>query len=132
MKDLTKTQKRIVEYLQTSANIYIKTRTLKGFKVRIYDEEGPVMTMNTKTFQSLLKKGYFSDPVRVDNIFRYYLKLTSENWAKSYNRVIIDPDGWDRGSRFNYEWYEERITKREFLLRAMRSTTRPKPSTQSV
>ena len=48
--------------------------------------------------------------------------MTSEEWSKEYILAeIIDPDGWDR-SNFQYSWYEEKISFKEFEQRAMRST----------
>jgi hypothetical protein len=52
-------------------------------------------------------------------------KKTSEEWNKKYmrkyNKIIYDPDGWDR-SNFDYSWKEEKITWKEFEYRAMCST----------
>jgi hypothetical protein len=46
---------------------------------------------------------------------------TSEEWYLEYPLQIIDPDGWDK-IHFQYSWYEELITFKEFDERAMRST----------
>jgi len=46
---------------------------------------------------------------------------TSEEWYQEYPLQIIDPDGWDR-KNFQYSWYEEKITFKEFDRRAMAST----------
>jgi len=47
---------------------------------------------------------------------------TSEEWqAKKSDILILDPDGWDR-SNFQYSWYEEKITEKEFDKRSMVST----------
>jgi len=46
-------------------------------------------------------------------------RLTSEVWQKAYLPyfAIFDPDGWDRRpDHFKRSWYEEKITRKEFLL----------------
>lgn len=48
-------------------------------------------------------------------------KRTSEEWYKEFRYIILDPDGWDR-KNFQFSWYEEEITYKEFIHRAMRST----------
>jgi hypothetical protein len=45
----------------------------------------------------------------------------SEDWIKLSNVEILDPDGWNR-KNFQFSWYEEEITKREFERRPMTST----------
>ena len=48
---------------------------------------------------------------------------TSEQWQKELSSVIVlDPDGWHRDERFQYEWYEELISKEEYRNRVIRST----------
>ena len=49
---------------------------------------------------------------------------------KSYYKVY-DPDGWDR-SNFQFSWYEEKITKQEFLKRMMWSTCMSNASTENM
>lgn len=48
---------------------------------------------------------------------------TSEQWYEKYKDklTILDPDGWDR-KNYNYSWFEELITEREFNHRASCST----------
>jgi len=46
---------------------------------------------------------------------------TSEEWCKLCNFKIMDPDGWER-KNFNFSWYEEKITKKEFERRLIEST----------
>jgi hypothetical protein len=48
---------------------------------------------------------------------------TSEEWSKELLKgsVILDPDGWDR-QNYQFSWFEEKITAKEFLLRASSST----------
>jgi hypothetical protein len=46
---------------------------------------------------------------------------TSDNWSKMYPYKIIDADGWDRNN-FNYSWFEELVTWKEFNNRVMAST----------
>jgi len=54
-------------------------------------------------------------------------RLTSEVWQKAYLPyfAIFDPDGWDRRpDHFKRSWYEEKITRKEFLRRMSSSTCR--------
>ena len=41
---------------------------------------------------------------------------TSEEWQKVCKVEVLDPDGWDRSDRSNYQhsWYEEKITREQF------------------
>lgn len=56
------------------------------------------------------------------NVFVKIIEFkTSEEWDKSCNFEIIDPDGWDR-TNLQFSWYEEEITKREFEVRLIHST----------
>ena len=49
---------------------------------------------------------------------------TSDEWQRLDMSVIVhDPDGWDK-MRFQFSWYEERITETEYLLRRNKSTCR--------
>jgi hypothetical protein len=52
-------------------------------------------------------------------------KKTSQEWLetipKKYKVTIFDPDGWDR-TNYDYSFYEEQITLKEFKDRLMRST----------
>jgi hypothetical protein len=49
-------------------------------------------------------------------------KKTSEEWQKENDSVIVlDPDGWDR-TNYQYSWYEEKITHREYNNRLFQST----------
>ena len=53
---------------------------------------------------------------------------TSKEWLESmpkeYKLIIIDPDGWDRTNRINYDYSfnREKITKNEFTKRLVAST----------
>ena len=58
-------------------------------------------------------------------------RMTSENWQKvKPDIIILDPDGWDRwGKRtgdvekdWQYSWYEEVITEKEYNERLTIST----------
>jgi hypothetical protein len=55
-------------------------------------------------------------------------KRTSEKWnkkyEKKYNVRIVDPDGWDRKD-IDYSWSIEKITWKEFIQRAIRSSQVP-------
>lgn len=48
---------------------------------------------------------------------------TSEEWQQECKDIcrVLDPDGWDR-KNFQHSWYEEKITKQEFLKRTSTST----------
>lgn len=50
---------------------------------------------------------------------------TSQEWEQlvpsEFKLIIMDPDGWDR-KNFQYSFYEERITKIEFINRLASST----------
>lgn len=45
---------------------------------------------------------------------------TSQQWYEEYPIQIVDPDGWDKYN-FQYSWYHELITFREFDRRASAS-----------
>ena len=53
------------------------------------------------------------------------IKKTSIEWLMNIqNHIefsILDPDGWDR-ENYQYSFYEERISKEEFLDRLYKST----------
>jgi hypothetical protein len=49
------------------------------------------------------------------------MKKTSEEWSKLCSMLILDPDGWDR-MNFDFSWYHEKITRKEFERRSLRST----------
>ena len=49
------------------------------------------------------------------------LLKTSDEWAELLDKIVFDPDGWDR-KNFYYSWYEEKITREEFRLRLSEST----------
>jgi hypothetical protein len=46
---------------------------------------------------------------------------TSEEWNKTEDYVILDPDGWDRRD-FKYSWFEELISLEEFNRRVCSSS----------
>jgi hypothetical protein len=50
---------------------------------------------------------------------------TSQEWEQlvpsEFKLIIMDPDGWDR-KNFQYSFYEEKITKVEFINRLASST----------
>lgn len=50
---------------------------------------------------------------------------TSEEWSKDEDLVVLDPDGWDRFN-FEYSWFKECISYREFTKRMLRSTVEGK------
>jgi len=54
---------------------------------------------------------------------------TSEEWQKQFPDIkVLDPDGWNRDERYQFEWYEEKITLGEYRNRVMRSTCKFKTS----
>lgn len=49
---------------------------------------------------------------------------TSADWYLQYPEpIVMDPDGWDR-KNWQFSWYEEKITLREFEKRRLMSTVR--------
>ena len=51
------------------------------------------------------------------------LLRTSKAWQKAFPEVVImDPDGWHRDHRFEYEWFFEKISFNEYCKRRMQST----------
>ena len=48
---------------------------------------------------------------------------TSEEWySLDHGKYVInDPDGWDR-KNFHYSFYEEKITREEYMKRVLMST----------
>jgi len=49
------------------------------------------------------------------------MKKTSYDWVQELRIEVKDPDGWDR-KNFEYSWFEEQITKEEFMKRVSHST----------
>ncbi len=49
---------------------------------------------------------------------------TSDEWQELCRTIVFDPDGWDRSSAkgFQFTWYEEQITRKEFEKRLCIST----------
>lgn len=49
--------------------------------------------------------------------------IVQQKWEEREGKqfIIYDPDGWDR-RHYQYSWYEELITEKEFGLRVMQST----------
>ena len=45
----------------------------------------------------------------------------SDDWQKICKTIVYDPDGWDR-QNYQYSWFEEKITRREFEMRLCIST----------
>jgi len=46
---------------------------------------------------------------------------TSEEWQRLCRIEILDPDGWDR-KKYQFSWYEEKITRQDFERRLVSST----------
>jgi hypothetical protein len=47
---------------------------------------------------------------------------TSQDWQTLYpDPLVLDPDGWDR-KNFQFSWYEEKITHKEYIVRLIGST----------
>jgi len=55
----------------------------------------------------------------------FNIKMTSDQWCKRHNIVlgleILDPDGWNRKD-FEFSFYKEKITEKEFSRRLACST----------
>lgn len=49
------------------------------------------------------------------------MKKSSDKWQKICKTTVYDPDGWDR-KNYQFSWYEERITRKEFENRLIFST----------
>ena len=50
-------------------------------------------------------------------------KKTSKEWQELYPDIIVlDPDGWSRDERYDFEWNKELITLKEYQNRVSRST----------
>ena len=47
--------------------------------------------------------------------------MSSEAWNQIFGWRILDPEGWDR-QNFDYSWYQEEITREEFIRRTQSST----------
>ena len=64
------------------------------------------------------------------NPFDYEERKASAQWQDEnpWPRVV-DPDGWDR-KNYQFSWYEELITKKEYDERVLRSTCWHKGSTE--
>lgn len=51
------------------------------------------------------------------------IKKTSKEWQELYpDIVVLDPDGWNRDERYDFEWSKELITLQEYKNKVMRST----------
>lgn len=76
-------------------------------------------TTNAKDQGNLLVREIELDEFNIENL------KTSNEWyelvPKEYGLVIYDADGWDR-SNFQYSFYEELISKEEFMMRIADST----------
>jgi hypothetical protein len=57
------------------------------------------------------------------------IKLTPVSWMKYTSIIVLDPDGWDRKSRTDWE---KPITLGEFLDKAAMSTTMGWPTHDRV
>ena len=50
-------------------------------------------------------------------------RKTSKEWQVLYpDIVVLDPDGWNRDERYDFEWNKELITLEKYKNRVMRST----------
>lgn len=68
--------------------------------------------------QMINKKG----GVRI-RVNRPPIKRTSQEWQELEPEIVVmDPDGWNRDERYQYEWFEELITHDEYARRRMMST----------
>lgn len=101
-------------------------------------ECGPLLPndqLGLKAHEFAMKyKGTDKYTVAMESIaFGYYLATeehslddelhTSEEWQKLYpNPTVLDPDGWNRDERFQYEWFEELIDFETYQQRTMRSS----------
>lgn len=53
---------------------------------------------------------------------------TSEQWLEEFNYRIMTHDGWNRktDATFQFSFYEEKISKKEFDKRLLKSAVKPK------
>lgn len=50
-------------------------------------------------------------------------KYTSKKWQELYpNIVVLDPDGWNRDERYNFEWFQEKISFSEYKKKVFLSS----------
>ena len=59
--------------------------------------------------------------MKAGNLKMRIMKKVSSEWVKEYECKIIDPDGWDR-ENYDYSFNEEKITRKEFERRLIKST----------
>lgn len=96
LKELIKVEGEIIKTSSYGGSLNIKFKSNKNYRLSIE-----------------LKTG----EVTLDEVLN-----TSEEWSKIHNGIIIyDPDGWDR-SNYDYSWFEELITEKEYMDRVCRST----------
>jgi hypothetical protein len=51
------------------------------------------------------------------------IKKSSKEWQEIYPDILVlDPDGWNRDERYDFEWNQELITLQEYQNKVMRST----------
>lgn len=84
-------------------------------------EEEPYWVITDMRFPNEYKevKGRGGITIRVER----KTKKTSKDWQDLYPKIkVLDPDGWNRDKRFDFEWNKEFITLEEYKFRVMRST----------
>ena len=62
--------------------------------------------------------------MRSNKVFRKISEKWHKKYKKRYKMMILDPDGWDRNN-FDYSWFEEKITWKEFIKRSLISSQIP-------
>ena len=110
----------------------ISVETLKESIELLTDYRNWVGEEESNRFTKILSKKVYEN---ISMLERTIVKLeskeeikTSDEWEKSNlpemdGTIVLDPDGWDR-TNFNFSYYEELITKDEYLLRVNMSTCR--------
>ena len=108
----------------------ISVETLKDSIELLTDYRNWVGEEESNRFTKILSKKVYEN---ISMLERTIVKLeskeeikTSDEWEKSNlpemdGTIVLDPDGWDR-TNFNFSYYEELITKDEYLLRVGGST----------
>ena len=110
----------------------ISVETLKDSIELLTDYRNWVGEEESNRFTKILSKKVYEN---ISMLERTIVKLeskeeikTSDEWEKSNlpemdGTIVLDPDGWDR-TNFNFSYYQELITKDEYLLRVNMSTCR--------
>lgn len=95
---------------------------------------GEMIKNSIGAIKALDKKGVapseVAEPI-VDNLILLFLargrtKRSAADWQTALDGLVevMDPDGWHRDERYDYEWNKELIAFEEFMQKAAMSTCR--------